>query len=257
LREKAEPGIPGVRIFLEDGSFSITDADGRYSFADLRPRTHVAKVDRATLPRDTELAILANRNSGDAGSRFVDLHDGELAKADFAVQTCTPALTEAIAARRSAIKEAERKAAAVLAAPAAAPKAAAVAMDTLDNTLGFVDLADHAVLPGAVTTVRVKGGAGATITVTVNGEAVSDKRIGQRASASRCVPARTCWKWPRSTASATRAAAAPSRSRPPASWRRSASNWINRPLPPTARRWPRCACNWKTRTVCRWPSAPR
>lgn len=181
LREKAEPGIPGVRIFLEDGSFSITDADGRYSFADLRPRTHIAKVDRATLPSDTELAILANRNSGDAGSRFVDLHDGELAKADFAVQTCTPALTEAIAARRSAIKEAERKAAAVLAAPAAAPKAA-VAMDTLDNTLGFVDLADHAVLPGAVTTVRVKGGAGATFTLTVNGEAVSDKRIGQRAT---------------------------------------------------------------------------
>jgi uncharacterized repeat protein (TIGR01451 family) len=184
LREKNEPGVPGVRIYLEDGSFSITDIDGRYSFADLRPRTHVAKVDPLTLPQGAELAILAQRNSGDAGSRFVDLHDGELAKADFALNACTPAIQDAIKARRGALKDAERRAAAAIVAPAPAKaaKAAAVSLETLDNTLGFVDLVDGAVLPGASATVRVKGGAGATFTLSVNGEAVSDKRIGQRST---------------------------------------------------------------------------
>jgi uncharacterized repeat protein (TIGR01451 family) len=183
LRDKQEAGVPGVRIYLEDGSFSITDLDGRYSFADLRPRTHIAKVDGATLPHGAQLAILNQRNSGDASSRFVDLHDGELAKADFAVSACSPELTAAIGARRNAIKETERRAAAMLAPAAPVAKAAAdVSIDTLDNTLGFVDLVDGVVLPGATTKVRVKGGAGATFTLLVNGEAVSDKNIGQRAT---------------------------------------------------------------------------
>ena len=197
LRGKHEPGVPGVRIYLEDGSFSVTDADGRYSFADVRPRTHIAKVDGSTLPQGAQLAVLNQRNGGDAGSRFVDLHDGELAKADFALQGCTPELTAALAARRNALKDIERRAAAVLApAPVAKAVAASVhdalntintlntldTLDTLDNTLGFVDLVDGAVLPGATTKVRVKGGAGATFTLLVNGEPVSEKNIGQRAT---------------------------------------------------------------------------
>jgi len=184
LRDAGEPGIPGVRIYLEDGSFSITDLEGRYSFADLRPRTHVAKVDPSTLPQGAALAITDNRNSGDAASRFVDLKNGELAKADFAVDACAPALREAIAARRSALQEIERKAAAVAAVVAApvAVKPAEVAIESLDNSLGFVGLADGVVLPAATATVRVKGGAGATFALKVNGEAVSDKIIGQRST---------------------------------------------------------------------------
>ncbi|MDQ2823205.1 MAG: hypothetical protein M3Y65_22955 [Pseudomonadota bacterium] len=184
LRDATEPGIPGVRIYLEDGSFSITDADGRYSFADLRARTHIAKLDTITLPQGAALAILDLRNSGDAGSRFVDLKNGELAKADFAVSTCNPELRAAIAARRNAVKESERKAAATIAAAAApvAVKAAAVSLDTLDNTLGFVDLVDGVVLPSASSTVRVKGGAGATFALKVNGATASEKIIGQRST---------------------------------------------------------------------------
>jgi len=185
LRDENEPGVPGVRIYLEDGSFSQTDADGRYSFADLRPRTHVAKVDGATLPAGAQLKVLANRNSFDAGSRFVDLHNGELAKADFALDACTPAVRDAIKARGTALKDAERRAAATVTAanaPAPAAAKAAASLDTLDSTLGFVDLVDGAVLPGANVKVRVKGGAGATFTLRVNGVAVLEQHIGQRST---------------------------------------------------------------------------
>ena len=99
-RTAGEPGIPGVRLFLEDGTNVTTDAQGRYSLYGLRAQTHVLKLDRTTLPAGAgPLAVLANRNAGDAGSRFVDMKNGDLHKGDFAVTGCTPALMEAIAAR--------------------------------------------------------------------------------------------------------------------------------------------------------------
>ena len=184
LKSALEPGVPGVRVYLEDGSYSITDANGRYSFADLRPRTHVAKVDLSTLPQGAELAILGNRNAGDAGSRFVDLHDGELGKADFAIKACTPALRDAIAARRSAAaaQETPETAKTAAAAPKAAQAAQTIDLNTLDNSLGFVGIDNGAVLPRALVNVRIKGTAGSTFTLTANGKAVDDKQVGKRST---------------------------------------------------------------------------
>lgn len=180
LRDKGELGVPNVRVWLEDGSFSQTDADGRYSFADVSPRTHVAKVDPNTLPAGSHLAILSNRNAGDAGSRFVDLKDGELARADFALVGCSQALTSTIRARADSLRAAA-KAAAELNAPAAAPQAAAKADITkLDNSLGFVDLVDGAVMNGTQATVRVKGTLESTVVLSVNGEPVGDDHVGER-----------------------------------------------------------------------------
>ena len=100
LQDAGEPGLPGVRIYLEDGTYAVTDEEGKYSLYGLTPRTRVAKVDRTTLPAGTALQLLDQRQGGDAGSRFVDLTHGELHKADFAVDGCGPALQAQIAARR-------------------------------------------------------------------------------------------------------------------------------------------------------------
>ena len=45
-----EIGIPGVRLYLEDGTFAVTDSEGKYSFYGLRPVTRVLKLDLTTLP---------------------------------------------------------------------------------------------------------------------------------------------------------------------------------------------------------------
>ncbi|HWH42910.1 MAG TPA: hypothetical protein VNU21_23885 [Usitatibacter sp.] len=50
----------------------------------------------------------------------------------------------------------------------------------LDNKLGFINLTDGETLPYAQTTVRVKGTAGATFALNVNGADVSDKKVGKR-----------------------------------------------------------------------------
>ncbi|MCD6078799.1 MAG: hypothetical protein K0R89_2743, partial [Ramlibacter sp.] len=104
LQDAGEPGIPGVRIYLEDGTYAITDEEGKYSLYGLSARTHVAKVDPLTLPAGATLRVLDNRNARDGGSRFVDLKNGELHKADFAIGPCDTALGEQVAARRKALQ---------------------------------------------------------------------------------------------------------------------------------------------------------
>ena len=79
-------GVAGVRIFLEDGTSVVTDVEGKYNFAGLISGLHVLKVDPTTLPRGAALVVLDSRNAGDSSSRFVDLKNGELHKADFALR---------------------------------------------------------------------------------------------------------------------------------------------------------------------------
>ena len=103
-RDAGEPGIPGVRLFLEDGTHVTTDGQGKYSLYGVRAQTHVLKLDRTTLPAGAGAPVLlANRNAGDGGSRFVDMKNGDLHQADFAVAGCTPELQQAIEARVQAI----------------------------------------------------------------------------------------------------------------------------------------------------------
>lgn len=101
VQDPGEPGIPGVRLYLDDGSFVITDSEGKYSFYGVSPRTHSLKLDPITLPAGAEMQVIANRQAGDAQSRFVDLKNGELHRADFAEASCAPAVLEEIERRRS------------------------------------------------------------------------------------------------------------------------------------------------------------
>jgi uncharacterized repeat protein (TIGR01451 family) len=82
-----EIGVPNVRLILEDGSYVVTDVEGKYNFYGVRAMTHVLKVDRTSLPQDIELIEQNVRHAGDPSSRFVDLKSGELHRADFAITT--------------------------------------------------------------------------------------------------------------------------------------------------------------------------
>ncbi len=94
-QDRGEPGVPGVALYLEDGTNSRTDADGKYSFYGVSPRTHALKVDATSLPAGARLAVLHHRFAGDPESQFVDLKHGELHRADFALDACAePVLAE-------------------------------------------------------------------------------------------------------------------------------------------------------------------
>lgn len=243
LQDAGEAGVPGVRLLVEDGTWVLTDGEGRYSFYGLPNRTHVLKADATTLPAGARLAITSARNLGDAASRVVDLKEGEMHRGDFAVAGCEAAVLDEVKARTKAAGSTDSLAALagtqlatearpaqdvkalpasgvvsatapVAAAPSPdasrgrpfAPVAAAVAaarptpapalpeaaasvapaqplealVPGLDKSLGFVGLKEGDTLPFAQATIRVKGTAGSSLVLAVNGAEVPASRIGKR-----------------------------------------------------------------------------
>jgi len=85
--DKAE-GVGGVRIMLEDGSYAVTDPDGRYHFEGVLPGTHVVQMSPETLGANLIPANCARnaRSGGSAISRFVDGQGGALVRVDFRAQ---------------------------------------------------------------------------------------------------------------------------------------------------------------------------
>ncbi|MFO1191489.1 MAG: SdrD B-like domain-containing protein [Rhodoferax sp.] len=100
VQDAEELGIPGVRLYFQDGSYLVSDVEGKYSVCNLLPRTHVLKVDPSTLPRGSRLTTSSNRNAGDANSLFLDLRNGELHRADFIEGGCAAPVLEQVKARR-------------------------------------------------------------------------------------------------------------------------------------------------------------
>ncbi|MGA9581695.1 MAG: hypothetical protein WBR13_06975, partial [Allosphingosinicella sp.] len=85
-------GVAGVRVMLEDGSYAVTDRDGRYHFEGVLPGTHVVQLDDMTLPVDRAAADCArsSRSAGRAFSRFVDGRGGALKRVDFKLVEVAP-----------------------------------------------------------------------------------------------------------------------------------------------------------------------
>lgn len=101
VQDREELGIPGVRLYFEDGTWMISDSEGKYSYCGLPPRSHTLKVDPSTLPIGSRLVTSSNRNLGDADSLFIDLKNGELHRADFIEGSCSNLVIEQVKARRT------------------------------------------------------------------------------------------------------------------------------------------------------------
>ena len=104
-------GLGGVRIMLQDGSYTVTDSEGRYHFEGVRPGIHVVQVDPSTLPLDQGLVdcTRSTRSAGSAISRFVEGRGGALLRADFRSVTTKPRTDTSIAApaRPAVLEEAD------------------------------------------------------------------------------------------------------------------------------------------------------
>ena len=82
-------GVEGVRIYLEDGTFAITDKRGLYHFEGVRPGLHVVQMDLDSLPEgSTPFACTENsRFAGRSFSQFVETQGGTIWRADFHVRS--------------------------------------------------------------------------------------------------------------------------------------------------------------------------
>lgn len=89
--DEGEPGLPGVRLYLENGTYTVTDSQGKYHFEDIKSGTHVIKVDNGSLPKNVTLMDPARVGAlGDIDSVMIELKKGELAKVNFRVFDAKP-----------------------------------------------------------------------------------------------------------------------------------------------------------------------
>ena len=100
VQDSGEPGIPGMRLYMEDGTNVTTDENGQYSLCGVRAITHVLKIDPQSAPVGARFGVTSSRNAGDPESLFIDLKNGELHRADFREQSCFPKVLEQVNQRR-------------------------------------------------------------------------------------------------------------------------------------------------------------
>ena len=81
-------GVEGVRVYMEDGSFVISDKKGMFHFEGVRPGLHVVQMDLDSLPEGYEpFACTQNtRFAGQAFSQFVEIKGGVLWRTDFHIR---------------------------------------------------------------------------------------------------------------------------------------------------------------------------
>lgn len=86
------PGLPSVRVFMEDGRYAATDEQGRFHFEGINPGTHVVQVDKESIPDNLEIVecVANTRYAGTPYSQFVDVQGGTLWRTDFYVREKKP-----------------------------------------------------------------------------------------------------------------------------------------------------------------------
>ncbi|WP_456391519.1 hypothetical protein [Nitratifractor sp.] len=81
-------GIPGVRLYMEDGRYVVTDQKGLYHFMDVANGTHVVQIDTESIKGRYAVAQCeANtRYAGNPASQFVDIYHGAMRRVDFCLR---------------------------------------------------------------------------------------------------------------------------------------------------------------------------
>jgi uncharacterized repeat protein (TIGR01451 family) len=167
-----EDGVQGVRIYLEDGSFVVTDKQGMYHFEGVPTGAHVLQLDIDSLP-DTVETVACEKNTRYAGtpwSQFVDLQGGTLWRADFHVKR-HPGVdaTQPLAGREHNRGCAET----------ASDGAKAITDgDASDDAPGILAPAEGSRLTNPINSVRVRLDATLKPRLLVDGNEISPKRIG-------------------------------------------------------------------------------
>jgi uncharacterized repeat protein (TIGR01451 family) len=77
--------LSGIRVFLEDGTYVVTDRNGMFHFAAVKPGSHVVQLDTFTIPERYEIMHCEQntRFAGSAFSQFADVQGGTLWRTDF------------------------------------------------------------------------------------------------------------------------------------------------------------------------------
>jgi uncharacterized repeat protein (TIGR01451 family) len=81
-------GVEGVRLYMEDGRYVVTDEEGKYHFVDVKNGTHVVQIDTDSIKGRYELARCEEsvRFAGKSFSQFVEIDHGGMKRVDFCLR---------------------------------------------------------------------------------------------------------------------------------------------------------------------------
>ncbi|MCC5887149.1 MAG: cadherin domain-containing protein [Gammaproteobacteria bacterium] len=98
-------GLGGVRLYMEDGTYVVTDSEGRWHIEGVKPGAHVVQLDEASLPASHRIMSCEDnvRFAGTPFSQFVDVQGGTLWQADFHVTMRPPETSDVIQRLRGRI----------------------------------------------------------------------------------------------------------------------------------------------------------
>jgi uncharacterized repeat protein (TIGR01451 family) len=87
-KSKRAKGIAGVRVYLENGMYVVTDEAGKYHFEGVEAGRHIVQVDKALLPKGYDMAMCQEnvRGAGKNFSQFVSVGRGALKRVDFCLK---------------------------------------------------------------------------------------------------------------------------------------------------------------------------
>lgn len=85
IHDYGEPGIEGVRLYLDDGTSVRTDRNGMYHIEGVHAGHRVIRLDETTLSDGYQLAAIDSANAGNPASRFLDLRWGTPQRANFRI----------------------------------------------------------------------------------------------------------------------------------------------------------------------------
>jgi len=186
IQDDNEPGQGEVTIYMEDGTYVITDSRGKFSIANIRPGQHVLRIDQTTLPPDVEPVALSARNLNRANSQFIELSASGMAKSNFALRPLSASSrTRYVDMQRTPVPvelgtelEAEEEKMDLTMEGRVARLEDAIT--TMTSDLGFVNLIDGEQTTQRFTDIVVKGPLGTRIEIFVNDRPVPEDRIGTR-----------------------------------------------------------------------------
>ncbi len=83
--EKGERGVAGVSVFVENGTYCVTDSAGKYSIPGLEEGTHVLRVDPQSFPDTLTVGDGGHFGMGTGGQALIDLPPSGNRRVDFAL----------------------------------------------------------------------------------------------------------------------------------------------------------------------------
>jgi uncharacterized repeat protein (TIGR01451 family) len=103
---KEPRGLAGVRVLMQDGTYIVTDQEGRWHADNIRPGTHVVQLDETSLPKGVELQACEqnSRTGGRNFSQFVNLRGGTLWRADFRLKPVASCLSQQIERQGTSVR---------------------------------------------------------------------------------------------------------------------------------------------------------